>query len=62
MGKLIVQTKFSEDGEAYFDLEVFKDIVDISKVEYYQIKTQKNGNTIVTFYDKKKKVIKPYVK
>jgi hypothetical protein len=42
--------------EAYLELSDFADVVDISKVEYYQLKeNKKDPSLVLTFYDKKKK-------
>jgi len=55
-----VQIKKDESsGESYLDIEDFKDIVDIKKVEYYSLDFTDHGDLIVTFFNKKKKVVKP---
>ncbi|HEY5234664.1 MAG TPA: hypothetical protein VIJ14_00680 [Rhabdochlamydiaceae bacterium] len=54
--KTIVKT--DEDG--CLSLDSFRDIVDIEKVKYYTLKA-KDGALFLKFYDKKKKLVKPYV-
>lgn len=43
--------------EHYLDINDFKDVVDISKVTYYELETEE-GSVFVKFYDKNKKLIK----
>jgi uncharacterized protein YuzE len=42
----------------YFDLKDFKNIIDINKVEFYNLDTE-GEDIALTFYDKKKKLMKP---
>jgi len=44
--------------EYYFDIDDFKDLIDISKVVTYKLDREDGGFTI-KFYDKNKKLIKP---
>lgn len=52
--------KVNEDGVIY--LENLRMFVDIDRVVYYNIKHKKNGNLVIKLYDKKKKLVRPYVK
>ena len=47
-----------EDG--FVDLEEFKNVIDTSKVVFYSIKLKKDNTLLLKFYDKKKKLVKPY--
>jgi hypothetical protein len=44
-----------DDG--YLLMEDFKDLLDIEKVVYYNIRHKKDGTIVLKFYDKKKKFI-----
>jgi len=44
----------------YLYLTDFADLVDVSKVVFYRFKENKDKTLTLKFYDKKKKVIKPY--
>jgi hypothetical protein len=58
MTKVSTVINVSESG--FVDIEHFKDFIDISRVSYYNLK--QNGDIItLTFYDSKKKLIKPYM-
>lgn len=57
--KTAITIKKSDDGEHYIDINDFKDIVDIDKVEYYKLESKDDGTLIVTFYDNDKNIIKP---
>jgi hypothetical protein len=46
-----------QDGQSYLDLDDFKNIIDISQVEYYTLEDLGNGSFAVTFYDKDKNMI-----
>jgi len=46
-----------ESGE--LDIELFKDLIDISKISYYYLE-EKDGIIKLQFYDSEKKFIKPY--
>lgn len=50
------------DDYGRIDLEVFRCFVDIDKVEFYQLKLNKDKSLILKLYDKKKKLVKPNVK
>lgn len=55
-----VKVKQDKKGNAYLDLEDFKDIVDIKKVKKYKLEeVDDDGHIalILTFYDKKGKVV-----
>lgn len=56
MGKNL-SIKVSKSG--HVSLDTFKDFLDISKVIYYSLK-HKDGNLTLKFYDKNKKLVKPY--
>jgi hypothetical protein len=49
----------SEDGQAYLNLEDFKDFYDIDKVVYYDFENIENKALIVKFYDKNKELVLP---
>lgn len=58
--KKTIKVKTNPDtGESYFDIEDFKDIVDIDKVQWYNVEENGDGSMTITFYDKDKKQIKP---
>jgi hypothetical protein len=46
-----------ENGE--IDIEVFKNLLDISKIEWYNLE-DKGGYLAITFYDSKRKAIPLY--
>lgn len=48
------------DEKGQIDIQVFKDFVDISKVEYYNFKLNDDKTLSLTLYDKDKKLIKPH--
>jgi hypothetical protein len=50
--------KVDEDGG--IALSSFSNWIDTSKVEFYDIEHNKNKTITIKFYDKKKKLIKPY--
>lgn len=50
-----------EEG-GFVNLSDFKDVVDISKVVYYDIKLKKDDTLLIKFYDKRKKLVRPYVR
>lgn len=47
------------DGGAV-NLQDFKDFVDVGRVVYYSLKHKKDGKLIVKFYDKKRRLVRPY--
>jgi hypothetical protein len=55
-----VTIKKHEDDH-YIDIEEFKDIIDISKVKYYELESLDSGAFAIIFYDEDKNVIKPIV-
>lgn len=48
------------DKDGILDLYCFSDFIDITKVKFYTFKTNKDLSLIVKFYDKNRKLIKPY--
>lgn len=46
------------DKEGFIDLNLFKEFVDVSKVKFYTLKTNKDKTLHLKFYDKNKKLIK----
>ena len=46
--------------KGFVHIEEFRDIVDIDKVVFNSIRAKKDGTVLLKFYDKKKKVVKPY--
>lgn len=50
--------KVQESG--FVNLDDFKNLLDISLVVYYKITTKKNKTITLKFYDKDKKLVKPY--
>ena len=48
------------DKDGIVLLSCFRDWLDISKVEFYNMKINKDKTITVKFYDKKKKLVKPY--
>jgi hypothetical protein len=52
------------DGvDVYFNIEDFKDVINIKKVAFYSLAPNpKEGVFTIKFYDKKKKLVKPYGK
>jgi hypothetical protein len=55
MTKIITVGK---DGFVY--IEDFRDIVNIDIIAFYRLKTKKDGSVVLKFYDKKKKLVRPY--
>lgn len=47
-----VQVKTLENGDGFIDLEEFKDIVDISKVDSYKLKEVGDKSLSIDFFDK----------
>jgi hypothetical protein len=52
--------KVGKDGVV--DLKHFKDMVDTSIVVYYSLKVNKDKTLSLKFYNKSKKLVKPYAK
>lgn len=50
--------KVQEDG--FVNLDEFKNLLDISLVVYYKLTIKKDKTISLKFYDKNKKLIKPY--
>lgn len=48
------------DKEGFVYIEEFRNIVDIDKVVFYSLKGKKDGTIHLKFYDKKKKLVRPY--
>jgi hypothetical protein len=61
MAKKTILVRENGKGEFYIPFKDFSDVVDMSKVEYYRLTIKDKGSFIVTFYDKKKKLVKPNV-
>jgi hypothetical protein len=55
-----MSTIITVDKDGCVPLWYFADILNTDKVEYYKIKAEKNGTLIIKFYDKNKRLIKPY--
>lgn len=56
--KKIIKTQIDADTQdCYFNLNDFSDIVDISRVYYYELKMEENQTLIVKFFDKEEKLI-----
>jgi hypothetical protein len=56
--KVTIQ-KNEESGEYYFDINELKDILDISKIDTYNIESLETGAFAITFYDVDKNQIMP---
>lgn len=56
-----MKIEVKKDDEGYFfDLEQFKDIIDINLIVYYTVEQDENSRSIVViFYDKDQNIIKP---
>lgn len=55
------QIKVNQDpktGEQFFKLNDFKDMFDISKIEYYEL-VKVDNKIVLTFYDKDKNQLTP---
>lgn len=48
------------DKKGRFNLEDFRDVIDVDNIEYCSYTPNKNGTLIIKFYDKNKKIVKPY--
>lgn len=48
------------DKDGILMLSAFRDWIDTSKVAFYSMKLNKNKTVSLKFYDKKKKLVKPY--
>jgi hypothetical protein len=48
------------DKDGYVSIWDFSPWIDVTKVTYYKLKLTKNGKIIVKFYDKKKRLVRPY--
>jgi hypothetical protein len=55
-----MSTVITVDKDGCVPLWYFAHILNTDKVEYYKIKAEKNGTLIIKFYDKNKRIIKPY--
>lgn len=50
------------DENGKVDLRAFDEMLDITKVEYYEVVGQVNGSIMIYFYDKDQNPIKPFVR
>jgi hypothetical protein len=48
-----------KDGQ-HVSIEDFKDLVDIDRIVFYRLNPKKDGTIHIKFYDKKKKLVRPY--
>jgi len=55
--RIFTRTDPSVEG-TYLDIKDFGDMVDVTKVVYYHLTTQKNGTLKIVFLDKNKKRLK----
>jgi hypothetical protein len=55
-----IYAKSGRDGIIYILLKDFKDLIDVNKITHYRIKSKKGGPLTIRFYDKNKKLVKPY--
>lgn len=56
--KKIIKTQIDADTQdCYFNLNDFSDIVDISRVYYYELKMEENQTLSVKFFDKEENLI-----
>lgn len=60
MSKVVQVKKDEETQDFYLEMDDFADIIDISKVEYYEVTLVEEGFTI-QFYDKDENLIEPKV-
>lgn len=56
--KKTVDVDYDEEGNGFVNIENFKDMFDIEKIVYYELKTE-DENIVISFYDKDKKPLKP---
>ena len=57
-----INVSIKNDGlDFYFEIDDFKEIINTKKIAFYTIKSNEDGSIHLTFYDKRKKVVKPYV-
>lgn len=56
--KKIINVNKDESGDQYFILNDFADIIDVSKVVYYNLE-KSNEKLILTFFDKEKNQLLP---
>lgn len=56
--KKIIKTQIDADTQdCYFNLNDFSDIVDISRVYYYELKMEENQTLSINFFDKEENLI-----
>jgi hypothetical protein len=48
------------DDGGFVDIDQFKEYLDVEKIYYYVVKLNKDKTITLKFYDKKKKLVKPY--
>lgn len=51
---------FVVDKNGFVFIEDFKDLLNVEIVQYYTIKTRKDKTVVVKFYDKNRKLVRPY--
>lgn len=52
--------KISVDKNGFVFIEDFKDLLNVEIVQYYTIKARKDETIVVKFYDKNRKLVRPY--
>jgi hypothetical protein len=57
MKKTVKIKKDKKTKECYLDLKDFEDIVDVSKVVYYELTAGEGKSFSLTFFDKDKKLL-----
>ena len=46
----------------FVNIEDFRGFLDVDKVKFYKLKHNEDGTIIIRFYDKKRRLVKPYGK
>lgn len=54
MAKIVTVDKLGR-----LDLEDFRELVNVDRIEFYSLKVKKDKTLILKFYDKKKRLVKP---
>jgi hypothetical protein len=52
--------RITVDKDGTIPLWHFADLIDTDKVVYYKFKARKDGTLTIKFYDRNKRLIKPY--
>lgn len=55
---MTVTPEIDENGDAHINMDNFKDLLDIDKVKFYEVKSIE-GAIAIRFFDKDKNEIKP---